>query len=242
MYVQRDSTDFDNTGYMYNPWRWQKWSLFAIFIVLLVLIVVATLRANYNRIRHGRLPIRGTGWFTPPSYQQSEREYNHDDGIHVNRHNNRRQREENIPKYTEEVGEHDLGFYDPDGKFHPNVQGQMINPPPLETGVVTNENPNTEEHNNNNASEGESVFGIESPDHTASRQRIRQYYNTNFNNVEMTQGSSSNVNNAHELQSMEATNTGTNTTTSNNLNNTTNSTVNNLNNTTNSTGNNAQNH
>ncbi len=72
------------------------------FIILMVLLVVCNIKEqNYNRIRHGRQPIRGTGWFTPPSYQQSEREYNHDDGIHVDRHNNRRQREENIPKYTE---------------------------------------------------------------------------------------------------------------------------------------------
>lgn len=210
MFIKRDSTTDGSDGYMYtsyNPWKWQKWSLFAIFIVLLILVLVATLRANYNRIRHGRLPIRGTGWFTPPSYQQSEREYNHDDGMHVNRHNNRRQREENIPKYTEEVGEHDLGFYDPDGKFHPNVQGQMINPPPLETGVVTNADPNDEEQTYHNPSEGESAVGIENPEHTASRQRIRQYYNANFNTVEMTHGSSSNENDVHELQNMDAPNT-----------------------------------
>ncbi|GMM41047.1 hypothetical protein D499_0AO00150 [Hanseniaspora uvarum DSM 2768] len=207
MYITRD-TNNDSTSYTtYNPWKWQKWSLFAIFIILMVLLVVATLRANYNRIRHGRQPIRGTGWFTPPSYQQSEREYNHDDGIHVDRHNNRRQREENIPKYTEEVGEEDLGFYDTNGVFHENIKGKMMSPPDIEGGTLS-----VPLHQENGTeyveADEENIFGIETPEHTASRQRIRSYYNNTHNtsNVEASRGSSSNVEESHELENLNHSN------------------------------------
>lgn len=216
MYIKRDtssnssnSSNDDNSYYStYNPWRWQKWSLFAIFIVLMVLLVAATLRTNYNRIRHGRQPIRGTAWLTPPSYQQSEREYNHDDGVHVGRHNNRRQREENIPAYTEEVGEEDLGFYDANGVFHENVKGKMMSPPDITTGAITA--PLYEEEGAGHIeTDGESVFGLERPEHTASRQRIRSYYNNTHNTgntVEASRGSSSNIEESHELENLSESN------------------------------------
>lgn len=208
MFIKRDtnsSNSNDDSYYStYNPWKWQKWSLFAIFVVLLVLLVVATLRANYNRIREGRQPIRGTSWLTPPSYQQSEREYNHDDGVHVDRHNNRRQREENIPTYTEEVGEEDLGFYDANGVFHENIKGKLVSPPDIETGTPSAPvNPPGE--NNHVETDDDSLFGIERPEHTASRQRIRSYYNNSQNtnpNVQTSVGSSSNVEESHELENL----------------------------------------
>lgn len=227
MYLERAITTYSNgyTTSSTDAWQWQKWSLFAILIVLLILVLVATLRANLNRIRNGRQPIRGTAWFTPPSYQQSERQYNHDDGMHVNRHNNRRQQEENIPKYTPEVGEEDLGFYDTDGKFHQNVKGQMKNPPAFDTGVVTTVENNTAHNGYYPESDSESIFGVERPDHTVSRQRIREYYNNNFNHVEMDHGSSSNneSSNAHELQNVNtvANNTNNNSNSNNNNTNTT---------------------
>ncbi|XBW37993.1 hypothetical protein QEN19_003578 [Hanseniaspora menglaensis] len=207
MYIKRDSSDTTSQdGYStYNPWKWQKWSLFAIFIVLLILVIFATLRANYARIRNGRQPIMGTAWFTPPTYQQSERQYNHDDGIHVNRHNDRRNQEENMPQYTEEVGEQDLGFYDPDGKFHPNVKGQLVHPPAFETGVVTAETDLPVQTLTYAASDDESFFGLERPEQTASRQRIREYYNNpnnNNNNVEVSLGSGSNDHNVDEVHEM----------------------------------------
>lgn len=212
MYMIRDTntTNSNDDSYYstYNPWKWQKWSLFAIFVVLLFLLVVATLRANYNRIRQGRQPIRGTSWLTPPSYQQSEREYNHDDGVHVDRHNNRRQREENIPTYTEELGEEDLGFYDADGVFHENVKGKLISPPDIEPGTSFGPTYPADE-NNHVETDDDSLFGVERPDHTASRQRIRAYYNNSQNtnsNVQASVGSSSNVEEPHELENLNQSN------------------------------------
>ena len=218
MYVKRatntnstnstNSSNNDNSYFStYNPWKWQKWSLFAIFVVLMALLIAATVRTNYNRIKHGEQPIRGTAWLTPPSYQQSERQYNHDDGVHVGRHNNRRQREENIPTYTEEVGEEDLGFYDANGVFHENVKGKMMSPPDITTGASTV--PLHEEMSDPNETDSESVFGLERPEHAASRQRIRTYYNNIHNaanTVEAPRGSSRNIEESHELENLSNSN------------------------------------
>ncbi len=41
-------------------------------------------------------------------------------------------KEKKQPKYTEEVGEEDSGFYDTNGVFHENIKGKMMSPPDIE--------------------------------------------------------------------------------------------------------------
>ncbi|QID83336.1 resistance to congo red [Saccharomyces pastorianus] len=66
---------------------------------------------NKRRRRIGRAPIRGTAWLTPPSYRQSQQQQT----------GTRQQpADDYVPEYTETANEHDLGYYDERGEFHPN--------------------------------------------------------------------------------------------------------------------------
>ncbi|KAL6948985.1 hypothetical protein ACO0QE_001467 [Hanseniaspora vineae] len=128
------STDSsDESAWFGNNWAWQRWSIFAIFILVILFAVIGTIRANAARARRGRRPITGTSWFTPPSYLQSERQYNYDDGTRVdrrNRDNNGANGEEYVPQYTEEVNPDDMGYYDDKGLFHVNSKALPLPPPP----------------------------------------------------------------------------------------------------------------
>ena len=133
------SSSDDMGWFQNNSWAWQRWSIFAVFILVILFAVVATVRANAARARRGRKPITGTSWFTPPSYLQSERQYNHDDGTRVdrrNRDNHGANGDEYVPQYTEEVNPDDMGYYDDKGLFHVNSKALPLPPPPaLEQGL-----------------------------------------------------------------------------------------------------------
>lgn len=95
-----------------------RWAFFAIFIAVILLVVVGTIRVNKKRYRVGRQPIYGTRWMTPPSYVQSQHQYNQP----------RNQNQTYVPPYTAEANEQDMGYYDANGVFHPNPNLKVSNP------------------------------------------------------------------------------------------------------------------
>lgn len=98
-----------------NDWSGgARWAFFAIFLVVIILCVIGTIRVNKARSRRGVLPIYGTRWMTPPSYYQSQDQYNQP--------TNRDPEMPNayVPTYTATANDNDMGFYDESGTFHPN--------------------------------------------------------------------------------------------------------------------------
>ncbi|OBA19560.1 hypothetical protein METBIDRAFT_45884 [Metschnikowia bicuspidata var. bicuspidata NRRL YB-4993] len=91
-----------------------RWAFFAIFIAIIVICVIGTIRVNKKRSRQGIQPIYGTRWMTPPSYFQSQDQYNQpargDADIPT----------AYVPTYTEQANANDMGYYAPDGTFYPN--------------------------------------------------------------------------------------------------------------------------
>lgn len=103
-------------GY-YDGGNWAggaRWAFFAIFLVLIIIVVLGTIRINKSRSRQGQQPIYGTRWMTPPSYFQSQNQYNQPTRQDPDMPN------AYVPTYTEQAGEYDMGFYDNHGVFHPN--------------------------------------------------------------------------------------------------------------------------
>ncbi|CCD22810.1 Rcr2p NDAI_0A06560 [Naumovozyma dairenensis CBS 421] len=127
--VERDtSTDGNNnTGivdddpFSSSSWAWGRWILFVIFVVFILILVFCTARVNRRRRVMGQQPIRGTAWLTPPSYRQSERQYN----------GSQEYVEDFVPEYTETANDQDLGYYDARGEFHPNSKVDYLPPPQL---------------------------------------------------------------------------------------------------------------
>lgn len=121
LYARDDNMDDSWGG---SSWEWGRWILFAIFIVAIALLGLSMIRVNRRRSIAGRAPIRGTAWFTPPSYRQSQREYNRSgDAVH-----------DYVPQYTATANEHDLGYYDEGGKFHLNSKAESPPHPTAYTG------------------------------------------------------------------------------------------------------------
>ncbi|KAH3901057.1 Rcr1p SCDLUD_002531 [Saccharomycodes ludwigii] len=132
------SSDFWDDGdgdgdYMNSHWEWARWIFFVLFVVAVIFIILGTIRANIMRARRGQAPIRGTSWMTPPSYLQSQQEYNRT--THNSRRTRRGRNEDYVPAYTQEANENDLGYYDDKGIFHVNSKAEPLSPPPpLEEG------------------------------------------------------------------------------------------------------------
>ncbi|EDO18076.1 hypothetical protein Kpol_1045p63 [Vanderwaltozyma polyspora DSM 70294] len=114
-----------------SSWVWGRWILFVIFLVFLVASLFLTGRVNRRRRMMGQAPIRGTAWLTPPSYRQSERDYNATTSGTV---------EDYVPKYTETSNADDLGYYDERGEFHANDKAEYLPPPTLTFEVDSDEN------------------------------------------------------------------------------------------------------
>lgn len=102
-----------NTG---SGWVWGRWILFVIFVVFILGLGLTTLRVNKRRRHLGQAPIRGTAWMTPPSYRQSQRQYN----------GNPATTEDYVPQYTATANDQDLGYYDERGEFHLKSDGQPM--------------------------------------------------------------------------------------------------------------------
>ncbi|KAM9910697.1 hypothetical protein OXX69_004231 [Metschnikowia pulcherrima] len=91
-----------------------RWAFFAIFLVVILICVIGTIRVNKNRSRQGIQPIYGTRWMTPPSYYQSQGQYNQPTRRDPDMPN------AYVPTYTETANADDMGYYAADGTFHPN--------------------------------------------------------------------------------------------------------------------------
>lgn len=95
-----------------------RWALFAIFVVIILVVIGGTLKVNKKRTSSGMQPIYGTRWMTPPSYNQSQNQYQQPRNGGADVPTNY------VPTYTAEANEQDMGFYDNLGNFHanPNVK------------------------------------------------------------------------------------------------------------------------
>lgn len=112
--------DLQTRSYYTGDWSGgARWAFFAIFIVLILIVVVGTLRINRARSRQGIEPIYGTRWMTPPSYFQSQDQYNQPTRRDPDVPN------VYVPAYTATANDTDMGFYDAQGNFHanPNSKG-----------------------------------------------------------------------------------------------------------------------
>ncbi|AAS52690.1 AER006Wp [Eremothecium gossypii ATCC 10895] len=97
------------------------WAIFTVWIIALLLCIFLV---NLRRRRRGLQPIMGTAWLAPPSYGQSQRQYNMPpvDPAAVP-----------VPEYTTHPNANiDLGYYDNEGKFHP-ADSSLPKPPPAAT-------------------------------------------------------------------------------------------------------------
>lgn len=115
--VERDSTDDGWAGA-----GGARWAFFAIFIVLILIIVMGTLKVNKRRTQHGVQPIYGTRWMTPPSYLQSQNQYNQLSGRDPEMPSSY------VPAYSATANEYDMGYYDRNGEFHPNPNAKSSGP------------------------------------------------------------------------------------------------------------------
>ena len=115
--------------------------IFAIFVILIIIVLLGTLRVNKKRARQGLQPVYGTRWMTPPSYGQSQHQYDQPD--------HRRDPDlpsAYVPTYTATANEYDMGYYDANGVFHanPNAKSPIPQPPKVhqrsESTTVTDEN------------------------------------------------------------------------------------------------------
>ncbi|EDO19299.1 hypothetical protein Kpol_1036p42 [Vanderwaltozyma polyspora DSM 70294] len=107
-----------------SGWEWGRWILFALFGLALIVFLISTLLINRRRSQTGRAPIRGTAWLTPPTYRQSQREYNGNSGRVV---------EDFVPTYTEKANTEDLGHFNQRGEFIPNEEAEYVAPPVLDS-------------------------------------------------------------------------------------------------------------
>lgn len=120
MYI--DKRDFTTNSWGSNSSA--RWAFFVIFFVAILIIILGTMRVNKRRSRHGIQPIYGTRWITPPSYYQSQNQYD----------NGQRGGETTfVPEYTERANENDMGYYDNTGTFVPNPNAKATG-----TTTVTN--------------------------------------------------------------------------------------------------------
>ena len=96
--------------------------IFAIFVILIIIVLLGTLRVNKKRARQGLQPVYGTRWMTPPSYGQSQHQYDQPD--------HRRDPDlpsAYVPTYTATANEYDMGYYDANGVFHANPNAKSPN-------------------------------------------------------------------------------------------------------------------
>lgn len=99
-----------------------RWAFFAIFIVIILLAILGTMRVNKKRSGHGLQPIYGTRWMTPPSYIQSQTQYNQPS------RRDETMPDSYVPTYSEQANEQDMGHYDNQGNFHANPNAKASTP------------------------------------------------------------------------------------------------------------------
>lgn len=99
-----------------------RWAFFAVFIVLILIVVLGTIKVNKRRSKQGIQPLYGTRWMTPPSYVQSQTQYNQPNTRDPDMPTNY------VPAYSAEATEYDMGYYDNSGKFHANPNAKSQTP------------------------------------------------------------------------------------------------------------------
>lgn len=99
-----------------------RWAFFAIFIVVILIVIFGTFRANKRRTARGIEPIYGTRWMTPPSYFQSQHQYNQPQGRDPDMPS------AYVPAYSAQAAEYDMGYYDQQGEFHANPNAKASRP------------------------------------------------------------------------------------------------------------------
>lgn len=102
-----------------------RWAFFAVFILVVLCAVIGTIRVNRRRSKQGMQPIYGTRWMTPPSYIQSQTQYNQ-----PGQRNDPEVPGSYVPTYTATANDNDMGFYDNNGEFHanPNAKSSVAFP------------------------------------------------------------------------------------------------------------------
>ncbi|KAI3406083.2 hypothetical protein KGF56_000924 [Candida oxycetoniae] len=123
--------DWDDGGYWENSAGGARWAFFAIFIVLIIIVILGTIRVNKKRTQHGQQPIYGTRWMTPPSYRQSQTQYQQPSPLDPDLPS------AYVPTYfaTANENDYDMGYYDSRGIFHanPNAKSMVQHPPEVHT-------------------------------------------------------------------------------------------------------------
>lgn len=112
--VKRDSNSNNNDNDDYWGWGfggsgwydYGRWILLAVIIGVFVISFLLIQRVSCRRARHGQSPIAGTAWMVPPSYYQSQQQYQQNE-------------EDAVPMYKQEAGLGDAGHFDANGNFVP---------------------------------------------------------------------------------------------------------------------------
>ena len=103
--------------------------------------IIRDITCEQEKSSSGLQPVYGTRWMTPPSYGQSQHQYDQPD--------HRRDPDlpsAYVPTYTATANEYDMGYYDANGVFHanPNAKSPIPQPPKVhqrsESTTVTDEN------------------------------------------------------------------------------------------------------
>lgn len=84
-----------------------RWILMGCLIALGIAMLVFVRWFSGQKVRHGQQPLPMTGWMVPPSYYQSQQQYNqptNGDGPA-------------LPLYNQQPGADDAGYYDSHGNF-----------------------------------------------------------------------------------------------------------------------------
>ncbi|CCF57068.1 hypothetical protein KAFR_0C00730 [Kazachstania africana CBS 2517] len=138
-------------------------------------LLFGTIITNRKRYRLGQAPIRGTSWLTPPSYRQSQRQYNEGDN-HI----------DYVPEYTETANVHDLGYFDERGEFHMNDKVERTNPGPVNTSTLSDsslEHPRPAVVRDDDSSDD---LQFTRPAYTAAGASSNQYYSSSTQNEELS--------------------------------------------------------
>lgn len=94
-----------------------RYAFLAFLVAVVVVVLLTTCIINVRRIKAGRRPIVSR-YLAPPSYIQSQREYNGG-------------QQQQLPTYTEEANPmQDVGYYDEHGNFVAAKTGDDSYPPP----------------------------------------------------------------------------------------------------------------
>ncbi|ANB15216.1 Rcr2p [Sugiyamaella lignohabitans] len=169
-------TELERRQFFCNTWNgvcvnsgwgtWGRWVLLAAIIVVFIILALLMRAYSSRRVRSGKAPVAGTGWMVPPSYYQSQQQYDN-------------QGPPAAPPYNPNLGHGDAGYYDNQGNFvehnqppaaeyapppgppppnHGEQQGYEMNPYPYDRKGGNIEQPSPAHFNENNAGGSSSQY------------------------------------------------------------------------------------